>query len=271
MDRAEIDLLFTGTGAADWLADNEPVRAENGERRLPASLLVDGHVLIDCGPGVVEHAASLGLCPQKLTDVVYTHGHPDHFCVSELQRLACAHASRGTLLTVHAHPVLRQDIDLVEGVVFRPVLPGGSLCFGELSATALSANHQGRTRDEQPLHYVFSKGETAFLYATDGAWLSRDTWTALLQMHLDAVIWDATTGFHKDDARIFEHNSVQMVELMLGAFVRAGVLKEAHTVLLTHLARTLCPAQADLVEALAGTGIGPARDGMRLVLAHNGQ
>ncbi len=93
-------------------------------------------------------------------------------------------------------------------------------CFevAPFQVEALLANHLVEDTSEDPLHYLFTSDSVQWLYATDGAWLPTTTWRRLMDTRLDAVVWDATIGGmpqFEGDYRIFEHNSLDMVRLML--------------------------------------------------------
>ena len=89
-----IEVLFCGTGAADWDWENYDGctgAAFRGKRRdaaggrsgAPAmrgscSTLFDGRVLIDCGTTGFRALVRWGVDPRKLREVWFTHSHPDH-------------------------------------------------------------------------------------------------------------------------------------------------------------------------------------------------
>lgn len=77
-----MQLTFLGTCAAD--VDREAIQAVCPDRFDPdhrryAAALLDGHILIDCGPTVPEAMRILGADPQAVTDLIITHTHEDHF------------------------------------------------------------------------------------------------------------------------------------------------------------------------------------------------
>ena len=80
-----MELLFIGTGAADWPA-NQPVDAEN-IRRMTCTLL-DESTLLDCGPDSFGYYCYLGKDPAKITDILLSHAHGDHVSKNELEKLS---------------------------------------------------------------------------------------------------------------------------------------------------------------------------------------
>ena len=69
-------LLFLGTGAADW--DIKSPERQEGFRRY-TSTLVDGSLLIDPGPCVLEALQTFGADRSKIKYIINTHSHSDHY------------------------------------------------------------------------------------------------------------------------------------------------------------------------------------------------
>jgi len=221
-------LHFLGTGAADW---NGP--DERGEYRRLTSTLVDGCLLIDVNPDVLPM-----LDPSAVQAVVFTHSHSDHFNIDALRALApCA---------VFAHESWAGEVS-GDGLTVVPLKVGTDVLLptGHV-LTPLPANHSTEKPYEQPLHFLIERG-ARLLYATDGAWLLNQAHHIIGSRVLDAAVFDATIGDGFDgDWRIFEHNCVDMVRLMVKTLSNQGRLTESAPVFLTHMARTLHGSQAEI-------------------------
>lgn len=225
-------IRFLGTGAGDW-EKPEP----NGAYRRHASAIFDEALLIDLTAGAVDLLGEAR--PRAL---LHTHSHPDHY-----DPLAIAKAAPGA---VYAHESWAAEID-APGAAATPVALGAPFEAAGFRVTALEANHSTARPRETCVHYLLQKRGERALYATDGAWMLNQTMHHLLGAQLDALIVDATIGDgHAGDGRIFEHNSLDMVRHMVPSLIALNILKPAAPVLLTHLARTLHPAQQDLQRAL---------------------
>ena len=78
-------LLFLGTGAADWNINDK------GDffRRNSAALL-NGELMLDCGSHIFDFAESTGnpALYDTVTDIIITHDHYDHFCRESVIRIA---------------------------------------------------------------------------------------------------------------------------------------------------------------------------------------
>ncbi len=238
-------LHFLGTGAADWAGPDD-----RGEYRRLTSTLVDGCLLIDVNPEVLEliedHSA--------VTAVAFTHSHSDHFNIDALKALAPC--------TVYAHESWAGEIK-GEGLTVVP------LKVGEETAAVtghvlipMPANHSTEKKYEQPIHYLIERDGTRLLYATDGAWLLNQEHHIIGKKLLHAAVFDATIGDGFDgDYRIFGHNSIDMVRLMVATLRKQGWLAEAAPVYLTHMARTLHGTQAE-IEARMEAPLIACYDGM---------
>lgn len=256
------DILFLGTGAADWTADTP-----GDEHRDFSSVLVDGSILIDCTAAAPRKMAALGIHAAAVSDVLLTHGHVDHFDPRAVEALAGLRLrATGQLLRVHADGALTAALDS-RAMEVHPLTAGQAFGVGRYRITPLAANHPATYPGEQPLHYRFADGPLMWLYATDGAWMTYDAFALLRPHPLSGLVVDCTIGDgHEGDYRIFEHNSLPMVRLMTAALLQSGILAPEAPVVLTHLARTLHPGQARLDEALRFP-FRAAYDGCRLTLS----
>ena len=237
-------LHFLGTGAADWAGPDD-----RGEYRRLTSTLVDGCLLIDVNPEVLEQIPD----HSEVTAVAFTHSHSDHFNIDALKALAPC--------TVYAHESWAGEIE-GEGLTVVP------LKVGKETATVtghvlipMPANHSTQKQYEQPLHYLIERDGTRLLYATDGAWLLNQEHHIIGKKLLHAAVFDATIGDGFDgDYRIFEHNSIDMVRLMVATLKKQGRLAEDAPVYLTHMARTLHGSHKEIEAGLEAPQI-PCHDG----------
>ena len=222
-----MDLTFLGTGAADWR------RTPKGmEYRRLCSTRVGKNLLIDGNPEILDFLQD----PESITDLLYTHAHSDHFNENLWPALPGAKKWAGW-----DHP----DMALVrDGVPFEAA---------GLKITPLRGNHSVPV-----LHYYIDDGEKKLYYALDGAWLTYNEYAFLRDKQLDALVMDATIGDgHDGDYRVFEHNSLPMVRIMVDSLRKNGILREGAPVFLTHLAYTLHPDGETLRKTLAPGYIAP--------------
>jgi len=257
-----MNILFLGTGAADW--PPEPSRPDYapGEWRGFTSALFAGCVLVDCGPTTPGALDRFGVDLATITDLLITHSHGDHYCLDAIATVAAIGGLR-----VCADPVLVPELNEIPGVHASALVLDEPVCVGPLQATPVPANHFSGRVGEQAYHFLLADGEATLFYATDGAWLPYRTWQTLRRTHLDGVIWEATCADTEGDWRIFEHSSIAMVRLQRAALVKQDVLPAAAPIWLTHIARTLCSPHAQLAASLAPEGLILAHDGLRTQLS----
>lgn len=257
-------LLFLGSGAADWppLTDGTPP-ADFTTYRRNAALLVDGHILIDGGPDICQTLDTFGLAAQKISDILFTHSHTDHFNAASVSRLAAYARPRPLRLWYPAGAQL--GLTSFSGLELHSLHPGDVLELDEYHVLALAANHLVENSPELPLIYLFASATARWLYATDGAWFTVRTWYRLCdERPLDALIIDATLGDVSDDRRIFVHNSLAMVRQIAQVMRADGMLRPGARVILTHLAKETHLPHLELARQMAAEGLTVAFDGMEL-------
>lgn len=227
-------IRFLGTGAADWKEPNE-----RGEYRRLTSTLFGGALLIDFTASAQDMLPE-GACVHH---ILITHSHADHFDPAAIAALSPA--------VLYAHESWAGEIG-IPGIEARPIKIGEWVRAGEYEFMPLPSNHSTRRPHEQTVNYVLKKGDQLFLYATDGAWLPNRALHLMKGIQLDGMAIDATIGDgHEGDYRIFEHNSLPMIRIMVDTMKKTGLLKPEAKVYLTHMARTLHGSQKALEQAAA--------------------
>ena len=222
-------LEFLGTGAADWFAPDP-----SGEVRRMTSTLFDGRLLID----MMEHALERRAALDAVTDVLITHSHRDHYNPEAIARIAPVN------LYVDAGWA---DAVRIPGVAVHPVREGEPFRAAGFEVVGMHGNHSTEGDGEHTVHYLLQKDGRNVYYCTDGAWILYREMCLIRDNPLDALVIDSTIGDgHAGDYRVFEHNSLPMVRIMVESLQRTGMLKPGAPVFLTHLARTLHEAQAAL-------------------------
>ena len=266
----QIEILFLGTGAADWPNKYPPIeqKLEKGQVRGLSSILVNDHILVDCGPTVIDAMKRFGVDPAGITDILLTHTHSDHFRENTILAIANARSADLGPLRFWAHPEALKYAPKSDRLKMCPVEIGKIFELGGFRITGLESNHLVESSKEKPLYYLLENDTKQFLYATDGAWLLKSTWVHLRNKKLDAIIWDATVGERKGDSRIFEHNDLTMIRHMNRTLKNMKVIKPDSKIILTHMARTLHPSHHQLEKNLLPQGLIPAYDGMLVDLSN---
>ena len=256
-------ILFLGTGAADWPLKNYPDDSSpllSGEFRGYSSILINGKILVDCGPTVPKAMEAFSVDLSRLKYILITHTHRDHFSLKSIEKVI-EMAGRKLELRVEEGAVdmagpLKKFCDI------RRMKVGKEFSLGKHSVLPLPANHRVSKSAEKALHFLFNLAGKHVLYALDGAWLETPSWKAIQNLQLEAVIWDGTIGDIPGDYRVFAHNSLPMIRLMNQSLKANGVLKDSSRIILSHMARTLHPTHEKLQVKLADEGMEAAHDGM---------
>ena len=224
-------LLFLGTGAADWPLE----RTHNGDeyRRL-SSVLIDGTLLIDPGPQVLDALAEYGYDASSVKYVVNTHRHSDHF-------------NENTVTALQAGSAVL--INFVTGEQKR---------LGKYTVSAYAANHATCV---ETVHFLITDGNSTLFYGLDGAWLLYNEVQAIIAARPDLAVLDGTMGFIDGDYRIFEHNNLNMVLEM-----KKTLAPYVGRFCISHMARTMHTDHATLSEAMSAYGILVAFDGLELTV-----
>ena len=222
---------FLGTGAADWNIQND---VDNPEYRRNSSILINDTLLVDPGSCIFEFEKTFGYenLYKDVKNVVCTHKHSDHYNPETVSKLG---------------------LELTELELFEPTEVGNFII------TALPANH--KTVDD-PRHLVIEEKTSGkcFFYGLDGAWLTYETAKYLRGRKFDLMLFDATLGSKEDlggklDYRIFEHNSLEMVELLCNTFK-----DNCNLFYISHMAKTLHRSHKLLSDYMVSKGINVAYD-----------
>lgn len=250
--------LFCGTGAANFT-----VPAEGEEFRKFTHSLLNGIILFDMGANAYkfEDESTVKQRFANVKYVLFTHSHGDHFNADKLLRLASDNGGITVFMDsgcsslipesplIKVVPVHTDDVFEIEGYSIR-VLP---------------SNHTTGRKEESTHHYTVTtpSGKSVF-YALDSAWLLTDETNYLMKNPCDLAVLDCTLGRIRGDYRVFEHNTIFMLEIMVETLRNAKMVKPDGLIYGTHLAKDLHEPQ-DKVEAdLASFGMHAAYDGLEI-------
>lgn len=243
-------MKFIGCGAADydWSRYGEP-----GILGSTATLL-NGTILLDCGPTVTAAMVRYGEKLETVKAVVNTHSHSDHFNVDELRKIA----GNRRIPFFGSPQACSQVADFCE---VHPLTYGDRFEVEGCSFLALPSNHSVEDFREETFNYLIS-ADKVLLYALDTAWMLSKAKNLIGKTHVDAIVWDATMS-EPADWRIFDHSDPEMFACMRRVWEKTGMIDENVKIWFDHRARTLWPQDAPSQEAVA------ARE--NVMLAHEGE
>lgn len=249
-------IRFLGTGAADFspLLETEFKNKLDHNARRSSSILINDTILVDCGPHTLESLQIQGLDCSKITDLLVTHLHDDHYDPIIIAKLA--KQCQTPLRMWYHEDASPESMDNVE---FHPVKPFKMIETGQFRLVGLPANHT-----EFPLHYDIEIDGVKLFYGCDGAWLLNDTFYAMMRREYGCMILDGTVGDYNGDYRLGEHNSIPMIRLMAESFRTQNVVADNGILCISHLARTLHKPHKETASGLGNEGYLVAYDGMSL-------
>jgi len=250
------ELLFLGTGAADTMHAVFPDNFDNKDNRRCTSSLLDGHVLLDCGPHTLQSLKIAGVDISTITDVIFTHLHKDHFDAEAVKTVAKAAKS-----PLHLWFVEGAELPQTENTVLHPVTPLKTYEGNGFTLVGLPANHGVPT-----IHPSIEIDCKKLLYALDGAWFPYEAVEYMKEKQYDTVVLDCTVGDYLGDYRMGEHNSVPMLRVMVPSLHTLGIINEKTQVVLDHLATCLHKPYAETCTLVKNDGFTVAFDGLKIQL-----
>lgn len=251
------ELLFLGTGAADWILEER-----NGFFRRNSAALLDRKIMLDCGLHIFDFLEEYGNKElfENVTDILITHSHDDHYRKESVVKLAEKHKIR-----VACDIFTKNDIGNHENIEFVNLKPFKEFELDGYKIIPLLANHE-MVCDEENLacHYIIetSDGKKLF-YGLDGAWFLRPSWQEMKKHKFDVMVFDATCGDYHD-WRIFEHNTIPMLREITEEIRVQKVISENGILVASHLARTLHLPHKETAEILEKFGVVCAYDGLTI-------
>lgn len=263
--------LLLGTGAADihspdrcGCANCALVRARGGRsRRTFTSTLLEGELLLDCGPTVPSQLDALAPTT-PVSSLLVTHPDGDHFDPAAITAVA-ARRSVGRLRVVGSAPVIAalQGSAAAPRLDLQPIAVLETLGVGPWAVTALPARHRGAAGDS--LLYVVSRNRHCLFYATDTGPLLKPARNAVRGLHLDAVIGEATFGLQTSGIADLPsaHLNYPLLCDLRADLLQAGVITAATPVVATHLSLHFCPPYEESAAWLAERGVTVGFDGMQ--------
>ncbi|HEX6516758.1 MAG TPA: bifunctional adenosylcobinamide kinase/adenosylcobinamide-phosphate guanylyltransferase [Nocardioidaceae bacterium] len=260
-----MDVLLLGTGSADgWpnpFCRCASCTAERlaGRLRGQTAALVDGRVLLDCGPETPPAAQRAGADLADVRHVLLTHAHPDHCAPAFL--LFRSWAQDGPMDVVGPPEVVEAAAMWVapdSPVRFRPVAPGDRLALGGYDVRVLAARHGAAGSS---VLYDLASPSGRLLYGTDTGPLPEPTLAAVRGARFDVVLLEETFGDHTGHGT--DHLDLASFPEQLRRLGEAEALTPDTDVVAVHLSHHNPPTE-ELSRRLADWGARVVDDGTTL-------
>ena len=205
-----------------------------------ASALIDGKILIDCGPDTFMNSVRFGIDYTNIKTLLVTHVHSDHFHLPDLtfRRPGFAYFCDAPKLTVYGSPDIDSEElraaalpqDAMYGYTIKVQKPFESFVAEGYTITPLKANHG----TENPYNYLIEKDGKALLYAHDTGLFLQETLDYLKNcgVKLDLVSMDCTMGTNV--INFATHMNVERNLQMREKLKELGVVDDATTFVVNH-------------------------------------
>lgn len=251
------ELLFLGTGAADWHIEDK------GEFfRRNSAALVNGNLMLDCGSHIFDFARSINNKElyNNVTDIIITHNHRDHFCKESVTEL-----SRSKKIRLCGDGRVKKAVGENSNIDFVLLEPFKEVRIGEYKVIPLLANHDIVVGEEGcAFHYIIETAdEKKIFYGLDGAWFLRPSWEEMKKHKFDVMVFDCTVG-DSDDWRLFEHNTIPMLRTMIKEIKAKELVCDNGMLIASHLARTLHLSHEETESILNKIDMITAYDGLKI-------
>jgi adenosylcobinamide kinase / adenosylcobinamide-phosphate guanylyltransferase len=257
-----MNLTVVGTGSADgWpnphcgCASCTDART-SGRLRGQTAALLDGELLLDCGPETPAAVQRAGLDLRALRHVLITHGHPDHCSPAFLLFRSWVHDR--PLDVVGPAEVVEQARMWVapdSAVRFLAVRPGDRHQLGRYDVRVLAATHGAP--GSSVLYDVTGPGGR-LLYATDTGPLPGPTVEAVRDAAFDAVLLEETFGDHLEHGT--DHLDLATFPEQLRRLREVGAIVADTDVVAVHLSHRNPPSD-ELARRLSAWGARVVDDG----------
>ena len=255
-------VTFLGTGAADWDIN---AYAPGAFHRRFSSVLINRDLLVDPGPHVFHFCETEGTPDllENVKNIIVTHSHGDHFNSATVERLCV-----GKDCTLWADPACMRKLirelgeETAAKIRFVETRRNRDYEIGGYKVISLRSNHATDDPDEDTRIYLIEEGGRILFYGCDSAWIPTISWNVIKAKAVNAMVLELTCGETATyDWRIFEHNTPEMLDIMLTMFRKYNLFAPDVKYYVSHLARTLHTDHEGLVKYLEPRGVVPAYDG----------
>jgi adenosylcobinamide kinase/adenosylcobinamide-phosphate guanylyltransferase len=234
-------VVMLGTGAAagwpnpwcrcrscEWMRTHNDVRGQT-------SALVDGTLVIDCGPEAPRAAERLGHSLAGVRHLLFTHAHPDHTGPAALMWRGWV--DRDDPLDVAGPPAVIDECRRWVGpdarLRWHSLRAGDVVTLGDYTVRAVAAAHGDASIGPALLYDVSGADATRILWATDTMALPDETVAAVDGVRFDAVFLEQTNGDDLDAQT--DHLDLVSWPRQIAALRARGAVGDATTLVAVHL------------------------------------
>jgi phosphoribosyl 1,2-cyclic phosphate phosphodiesterase len=269
-----VNIHLLGTSAAEGFpglfcrcVHCQKARALGGKNiRTRTSAIIDETLKIDFPADTNLHVLRDQIDLAKITDLLFTHTHTDHFYPEDLSmRLPIYAHGFDHPLHIHGHDLpialCKERIEQIgDHFVFHHMHPFQTYQVSDFKVTPLLADH---AKDQTCFIYSIEKDGKALLYGHDTGWFPDVTWEWLKDKCFHVVILDCTNG---NIPVRRNHLNIEAVLEIQQIFKTKGILPKDGRMVVTHFSHNIGLLHEDLEAIFKESGIEVAYDGMKINL-----
>ena len=264
---------FLGSAASEGIPNPfckcnicEKSRQKKGKNiRTRSAVIIDETMQIDLPPEYSYQLMEENIDATKITDLIFTHTHPDHFNVGDLfsrmegyghqvthplQIYGNDRAINGCLAVLSGYS--KERFNLTRFIPFVTVEINGA------SVTPLLANH---AEWEMCLVYFIEKDGKTLFYGHDSGWFPKLTWDWLIGKKIDITVLECTWGYN-GNAFSDGHMSIETVINTQKKLIAEGIHSHSSQLIVSHLSHNSSFMHEELVEIFEPYNIEVAYDGL---------
>ncbi|WP_414148991.1 MBL fold metallo-hydrolase [Erwinia sp. BNK-24-b] len=272
-----MQIHFLGTAASEGIPNPycschlcDQTRASGGKDvRTRSSVIIDEVMQIDISPEFSYQLMRDGTDARKITNLLFTHTHLDHFNISELYSRMAGFSHHIT----HPLNVYGNDIAISNCAQFlqgysrerfhlQPVIPFVTIESQGYRITPLLANHAVW---EFCYLYFIEKDGKSFFYGHDSGWYPDLTWEWLAQKKIDLIVLECTTGFNKNE-RSNNHMSIETILAVQENMMKIGCYDNDSQIILSHISHNIEMNHHELENLMRSHRISIAYDGLKITI-----
>lgn len=270
-----MQIHFLGTSSSEGIPNpfcrcklcQQASQTKGKDTRTRSSALIDEVLLVDMAPEFSYQIMRSGIEATKISELLFTHTHADHFNVGELfsRMEGFGHHIDHPLTVIGNDRAINGCLDMLpnysrERFGFLCPPPFTTVERNGYRITPLLANHA--PWEFCYLYFIEKEGKKIF-YGHDSGWFPEPTWQWLAGKGADLVILECTYGFTQN-ARSDNHMSIETILAAQRRLQETEALHSQGEIVISHISHNVNLLHHQLVELFNESDIRVAFDGLKI-------
>lgn len=270
-----MEVHFLGTAASEGIPNpycsceicNHARKVKGKESRTRSSVIIDQKLQIDLSPEFSWQLHREGVDARKITDLLFTHTHPDHFNIGDLysRMIGFAHDVPSPLHIYGNDIAISECAKFLTGYSkdrfrFHSAVPFVTVEFNGYRMTPLLANHA--TWEFCYVWFIEKEGRTLF-YGHDSGWFPELTWQWLAGRHIDLTVLECTLGY-TGEIHPNNHMSIEAILAAQKRLTETGCCDKKSRIVLSHISHNVKMNHQELERLMLSHDIIVAWDGLKM-------